>query len=104
MFNVFGLCRKDEISSDIVAKKAATISKQNSTLSKESKFWRNLDVWFLRYASRRTDKQTYRHADGGITWHPYREWRLLLPISHTAQFYGSKPKVVVNVLNKILSA
>jgi len=43
MFNLFRLCRKDEISFDIVAetgnivaKKTATVSKQQSTLSKES--------------------------------------------------------------------
>jgi len=42
MFNLFRLCRKDEISFDIVVKngnivaKTATTSQQRSTLSKES--------------------------------------------------------------------
>ena len=36
VFNLFRHCRKDEISVDTVSKKTATMSKQHSTLSKES--------------------------------------------------------------------
>jgi len=31
------------------------------------KIWRNLDVWFLIYASGQTNKQTDRHTDTQIT-------------------------------------
>jgi len=39
-----------------------------------TQIWRNSDVWFLRYTSgqtdKQTDRQTYRHADHNILYPP----------------------------------